>query len=92
MENVAEDGRPQVRPLEDYRPAASELLIYHYSIQTRATDAFRRSPARKVVIYHNITPASFFRPYDERLAQSLDDGRRELASTASVAFMLPSPC
>ena len=85
MENVAEDGRPQVRPLEDYRPAESELLIYHYSIQTRATDTFRRSPARKVVIYHNITPASFFRAFDERVVKQLEVARRELSDVVGLA-------
>ena len=85
MENVAEDGRPQVRPLEDYRPAASELLIYHYSIQSRATDAFRRTSARKAVIYHNITPASFFRAFDERVVAQLEVARRELADVAGLA-------
>ena len=85
MENVAEDGKPLVRPLEDYRPAAGELLIYHYSIQSRATDAFRRTPSRKAVIYHNITPAEFFRGFDERVVRQLEEGRRELGAVAALA-------
>ena len=84
-ENVTEDGRPQVRSLEEYAPTGSELLIYHYSIQSRATDAFRRSAARKVVIYHNITPALFYRGFDERVVGQLDTARRELAEVAGLA-------
>ena len=42
MENVAEDSKALVRPLEDYRPAPGDLLVFHYSIQSRATEAFRR--------------------------------------------------
>ena len=85
MENVAEDGKPLVRPLEEYRPAAGELLIYHYSIQSRATETYRRSPARKVMIYHNITPAEFFRGFDERVVRQLEEGRRELGPVAALA-------
>ncbi len=85
MENVAEDGKAQVRPLEEYRPAAGELLIYHYSIQSRATEAFRRSAARKAVIYHNVTPAEFFRGFDERVVRQLEEGRRDLTEVAQAA-------
>ena len=85
MENVAADGKAQVRPLEEYRPAAAELLIYHYSIQSRATEAFRRSTARKAMIYHNITPAEFFRGFDERVVRQLEEGRRELGAVAALA-------
>ncbi len=84
-ERTASDCRHLARPLEDYRPAASELLIYHYSIETPATDAFRRFPGRKVAIYHNITPASFFRPFDEDVAAQLDVARRELEEVARLA-------
>ena len=85
MENVAEDGKPLVRPLEEYRPAAAELLIYHYSIQSRATETYRRSPARKAMIYHNVTPAEFFRGFDERVVRQLEEGRRELGAVAALA-------
>ncbi len=77
-ERTAPDARQEVRPLAEYRPTGSELLIYHYSIQTPATDAFRQSPARKVVIYHNVTPASFFRAFDDGVAVRLEAARREL--------------
>ena len=79
------ESRRMVRPLEAYRPAASELLIYHYSIQSAATDVFRRSAAPKIMIYHNITPASFFKGFDERVVRQLEDGRRELGEVAALA-------
>jgi glycosyltransferase involved in cell wall biosynthesis len=85
METTTADCRHLIRPLEEYRAAPSDLLIYHYSIQTPATEVFRRSPARKAVIYHNITPASFFRPYDEKVVRLLEEGRRELAAVAAQA-------
>ena len=84
-ERTAADCRGEVRPLAEYRPAPTELLIYHYSIQTPATEAFRRSPARKVVVYHNVTPAAFFRAFDEEVAAQLETARRELAEVAGLA-------
>ena len=85
IEVTTAESRLMVRPLEAYRPAASELLIYHYSIQSPATDAFRRTTARKVLIYHNVTPAAFFKGFDERVVRQLEDGRRELGAVAALA-------
>ena len=85
MENVAEDSKALVRPLEDYRPVPGDLLVFHYSIQSRATEAFRRSTARKAMIYHNVTPAEFFRGFDERVVRQLEEGRRELGAVAALA-------
>ena len=84
-DRTAADCRHLVRPLEEYAPQASELLIYHYSIQTPATDVFRRSPARKALIYHNITPAEFFRGFDAGVARQLAAARSELAGVAAAA-------
>lgn len=83
--STAPDCRDAVRPLEEYKSSDSDLLIYHYSIQTPATEVFRRTCAKTVVIYHNITPASFFRAFDERLARRLELARRELAEIAGRA-------
>ena len=85
IEVTTAESRRMVKPLEEYRPAAGELLIYHYSIQSPATEAFRRSSARKVMIYHNITPAEFFRGFDERVVRQLAEGRRELGAVAAQA-------
>lgn len=84
-DRIAPDCRADVRSLEDYRPGAAELLIFHYSIQSPATEAFRRSPARKVAIYHNVTPADFFRAFDEPVAEQLAAARSELAEVAGAA-------
>ena len=85
IEVTTAESRRMVKPLEEYRPAAGELLIYHYSIQSQATEAFRRSTARKVMIYHNITPAEFFRGFDERVVRQLEEGRRDLGAVAALA-------
>ncbi|HOR74907.1 MAG TPA: glycosyltransferase [Kiritimatiellia bacterium] len=84
-ESVTPDTRHDVRPLEELPSVATQALIYHYSIQSRATDVFRRAAARKVMIYHNITPAEYFRGFDEAVERQLTLGRQELGSIAALA-------
>jgi glycosyltransferase involved in cell wall biosynthesis len=44
------------------------------------TEAFGRLPGARVLCYHNVTPPSFFAPYDVAIARLTVLGRRELAS------------
>ena len=41
-----------------------DLLIYHYSAYCENHLLYQRSRNRKLLIYHNITPGSYFAPYD----------------------------
>jgi glycosyltransferase involved in cell wall biosynthesis len=68
------------RPLTDYRGAADDIVIHHYSIASPAVEAFRRSPARKVLIYHNITPDHYFRGFNDDIAAQLASARADLAA------------
>jgi glycosyltransferase involved in cell wall biosynthesis len=61
-----------------YLHAADDLLFYHYSIYDLNYRLFRSFKGRKVLIYHNITPARFFRKWDASLAALCDTGRRIL--------------
>lgn len=53
-------------------------LVYHHSIGSELTSYAVKHSGRKVLIYHNITPAHFFLPYDRNLANILENGRKEL--------------
>jgi hypothetical protein len=46
------------------------------------TSAFAQSNAKRVLIYHNITPPEFFRGWDDELVRIAAHGRRELSSLA----------
>lgn len=77
------DGR--VRPLAELPgDGEREWLLYQSSIGSPAADAFAQHPGRKLLDYHNITPA----PLVERWLPPLGDesrlGRRQLASLAPV--------
>lgn len=77
VSNEIHDLRAYVRAAE---PDHSDVLIYHASIGE--PDVFGFLLARRerlVLVYHNISPSSAFRPYDEAFADLLDHGRNELA-------------
>lgn len=84
-ERVSPPLRDQCRPLHTYRAESSDLCLYHYGIASPATDFFTSTVARRVLIYHNITPAHFFEGFDDETAVRLREARRGLKSTAKAA-------
>jgi glycosyltransferase involved in cell wall biosynthesis len=70
----------EVLPLAAYGDRSPRgVLVYHASIGEPNLSAFllsRREPV--VLVYHNITPARFFEPWDDEYAELLELGRREL--------------
>jgi glycosyltransferase involved in cell wall biosynthesis len=73
--------RSRARPLWDYQEVSSSdnVLILHFSIGAGVSNFAYRLPDRLLLIYHNITPARWFAPYQPRLARLCYHGRRELA-------------
>ncbi|MBF0550042.1 MAG: glycosyltransferase, partial [Deltaproteobacteria bacterium] len=53
-------------------------VIYHRSTGSELTAVVVDHPGPKALIYQDITPAEFFRPYYPELAKMLEDGRRDL--------------
>jgi glycosyltransferase involved in cell wall biosynthesis len=54
------------------------LAVYHFCVASPMTYRFIELDCPKVIIFHNVTPGDFFRPYDEGIAWACDEGRREL--------------
>src|SRR3954471_23593635 len=54
-----EECREQVRPAKDYprEAGADSALLIHHSFESRLVPLVARSPGRKALVYHNITPA-----------------------------------
>jgi len=75
---LAQDVRPFTHP----GALAGDVTIFHYGIQSRMTAAFRSLPGRRVLQYHNVTPAEFFAPWDPHLFLLATRGREELATLA----------
>jgi glycosyltransferase involved in cell wall biosynthesis len=71
-----------VRPFEDPTAVQGDITVLHYAIASAMTAAFGSLAGRRVVQYHNVTPAAFFAPYDTELFRLATRGRDELKSLA----------
>ena len=54
------------------------ILICHYAISSPVFEYFLRCPDRKMMIYHNITPAQFFRGINDETYFLTKEGRAAL--------------
>src|SRR6516225_7488276 len=72
-----------VRPVSDSSSGRADVTILHFAVPSPMTAAFKSLPGGRILQYHNITPASFFAPYDAKLFRLAVLARRELASLAS---------
>ena len=61
---------------------AGDITILHFAVPSPMTESFGRLPGRRVLYYHNVTPARFFAPYDAGITNMAIHGRRELATLA----------
>jgi glycosyltransferase involved in cell wall biosynthesis len=80
--SIDDDMRAEVRPFEDAAAREGDVTIFHFALPSPMTEAFAQLGGAKVLQYHNITPASFFAPYDAGLFRLAALGRRELATLA----------
>lgn len=60
-----------------------DLVIFHKASGDELSSIFTRLTCRKVLLYHNITPARFFLPYDPVMSLNLMRGRRQLRQMAA---------
>lgn len=73
-----------------YSPKLHDIIIYHHSIHSNVLDFLIQQPGKKILIYHNVTPAFFYEPYDLQFSYLLSEGKKELVDvrnkfTASLA-------
>ncbi|MFH1477125.1 MAG: glycosyltransferase [Verrucomicrobiota bacterium] len=79
---VAPSARGQCRFLSEYQGLPNGVVLYHYAITSPATRSFLQTAARKVLVYHNITPAEFFAGFDDDVTRQLQTARAELHDVA----------
>src|SRR5262245_5911478 len=76
--DIDEEAATDVLPFEER--GSSDAVIFHFALPSPLTAAFAECAAKRVLIYHNITPPEFFRGYDDELVRIAAHGRRELLS------------
>jgi glycosyltransferase involved in cell wall biosynthesis len=82
------DPDASVLPLDAFERRGDQgdtWLLYQHSIGSRLGRFLLDRPERLVVNYHNVTPASFFEPWDLHIAAELALGRRHTAMLAPRA-------
>ncbi len=79
---IDDDLRGDVRPFSDPEARRGDATIFHFALPSAMTEAFAALPGKRILQYHNITPASFFAPYDSQLFRLASLGRRELGTLA----------
>jgi glycosyltransferase involved in cell wall biosynthesis len=77
---IDDDLRNEVMPFSDPSSRCADITIFHFALPSPMTSPFATLPGVKVLQYHNITPASFFAPYDWGLFRLAALGRHELAT------------
>ncbi|MGH2378986.1 MAG: glycosyltransferase family 4 protein [Candidatus Limnocylindria bacterium] len=71
---------PYRRLFRTLRP--TDLLLLHFSMGHEVFDQLAKLPARKVLVYHNVTPPEFFSGVNDHAAVHARLGLRQLAGLA----------
>ncbi|MFZ5586039.1 MAG: glycosyltransferase family 4 protein [Thermodesulfobacteriota bacterium] len=76
--------RGRARSISDYaaEAGAEDVVLFHFSIGHELADRLPELPGRKVMRYHNITPAEFLAAVNPTSAERSRQGRRQLAELA----------
>lgn len=83
---VPPDLRHEVRdPAEAAALGPEDGVLLHLSIGSDLNDLFTRLPCRRAVLYHNMTPADYFRGVREQTAHVLARGRAQMGAVLRSA-------
>jgi glycosyltransferase involved in cell wall biosynthesis len=80
-------SRDQVRRSTEFeqRCPPGQVLIYHYGIHSEVSELFLQYRGKKILLYHNITPAHFFDGYSNLHVQLINLGRAQLPNLVQAS-------
>jgi glycosyltransferase involved in cell wall biosynthesis len=81
-------ARGAVRPLQQLRPGAADLVVLHYSGYAPGIEELLARCPRSLLVFHNITPPDHFWAVDPAEAVRCELARTQLARLGSVAGAL----
>src|SRR4029079_7049401 len=70
--------RASVQPLSELRPDPDDLLLFHYFAYAPRLEPLLDWPQRKLLVYHNVTPAEWLWEYQPHVATLCALGRDHL--------------
>lgn len=70
--------RSQVQSLKHLQPDAGDLLLFHYSAYAQRLEPLLGWPQRKLLVYHNVTPAEWLWEHQPHVAALCALGRDHL--------------
>lgn len=79
---VAPTVQSECRALDQFQRDQAAVVIHHYSIGSPATGIYQSATGKKVLVYHNITPAHYFEGFSDEVTRSLVSARLELECVA----------
>ena len=80
--SIDDDLAGEIRPWSDPAARDGDLTILHFAVPSPMTAALGTQPGARALLYHNVTPARFFAPFDPGLCRMAAHGREELATLA----------
>jgi len=85
-QHVASACRSQCRDLYEFpsQNGTDRTLLYHFSIGSEISKFIPHVSGKKVMIYHNITPHTYFLNFNNEKALTAIAGREQLQELASV--------
>jgi len=87
QKRILPEFRRDAHDISRYAAAArpDDVALLHLSIGSPSNDVFASLKCGKVILYHNVTPARYFRLANTRTAQLLELGRRQMKRLAGTA-------
>jgi glycosyltransferase involved in cell wall biosynthesis len=79
---IDDELREQVRPFGEAAGRGGDVTIFHFALPSPMTRPFASLKGARVLLYHNVTPAWYFAPFDAGLFRLATLARQELASLA----------
>ena len=74
-----------VAKLEKFLKTSVDILLYHYARGwNRGLELLRELPCRRVIKYHNVTPAKYFAGFNSTDQELCEAGRRQLVDVIAA--------
>src|SRR5439155_17848315 len=76
--------RAHVEPLKQLEPESGDVLLFHYSAYAPRLEPLLELPQRKLLVYHNVTPAEYLWEHQPHVATLCALGRDHLPRWAQA--------